>query len=627
MTRARPWRPHARAALRAVTFALLAVGACACAGATDSSAGAVADVVADPDSGHDAIDPVGRSDGASGDAGGVDTLPVDTLPVDTLPVDTLPVDTLPVDTLPVDAATALDGGSADGAPWQSVLVKEGWHPVPGPAGERLIDYSWAGYHNGAAPLPQPTTPAVSVLAHGADASGATDSTAAIQAAIDAVAQLGGGVVALPAGTFRVDGTLLVTASGTVLRGAGPAQTRLWFTKHVGMSHKAHLTFRGQPKVDLVAPAHLPPGSTSGPSDLWPGYHVNLPPKPTLQKGDELALTVLITPGFVADHGMTGTWKAFNGKRVRFWRSRVTKLTPSWHGSTVVGRAPGFPGKVTYRDKPQLERVTGYLSECGVEELSVGNAVDWDDAWAQNQVRAIGFEGVRDCWARNVHSFDPPGPKQEGHMPGAHLQSSGIVISDSTRVTVQGCHLQRAQHRGGGGNGYLFEIRQSTHVLTRDCIGQQGRHNFIQNWGFGTAGCVWTGLLSEGGKAMISKDVAFAPTAFSEFHHSLAMFNLVEDSVLNDGWASRNRGDWSSGAGHTATQNTLWNVRGTGVVISRNFGHGYVVGTGPKLQVSTAVNKTDGAGTAPEDWVEGQGQAATLTPQSLWASQRKHRLNL
>ncbi|MCB9738585.1 MAG: hypothetical protein H6747_04895 [Deltaproteobacteria bacterium] len=511
------------------------------------------------------------------------------------------------------------------------MLQDGYLPLDGPAGQRLIDYSWAGYQNGAVALPQPASPGVDVQALGADPSGATDSTAAIQQAIDQVAAAGGGTVWLPKGLYRVDGTLLVQAADTVLRGAGAALTRLHFTRHEKMSFAAHLTFRGKPKADVVALPYVAPGSTVDPNAAWTDDVVTLPPGATLAVGDEVALTQLVTEGFVAEHGMTGTWKAFAGDRVRIWRSRVAAVAPAAGGGVALSLQPAFPGVVRHRDQPRIERITGYLKSCGVVDLAVGNAVDWEAAWAQDQVAAIAFEGAADGWALRVESFDPPGPQSEGVMPGAHLQSAGIRIHDSTRMTVQDCHLQKAQNRGGGGNGYLFEIRQSTHVLTRGCSGRHGRHNFIQNWGFGTAACVWSGILSEGGKAMFSPLTDLAPTGFSEFHHSLAMFNLIEDSVLHDGWAAQNRGDESSGAGHTATETTMWNLRGDGVLISRNYGHGYVIGTAPSLQLTTSTAadglSKGGLGTEPVDWVEGAGVGASLWPQSLWACQRAHRLGL
>ena len=76
----------------------------------------------------------------------------------------------------------------------------------------------------------------------------------IQAAIDA-ASVAGGRVDLPAGTYRIDGTLVVTASDVALVGVGP-DTQLRFTRLEGMTNQGHLTFRGQrtygPDLPLAA---------------------------------------------------------------------------------------------------------------------------------------------------------------------------------------------------------------------------------------------------------------------------------------------------------------------------------------------------------------------------------------
>lgn len=61
--------------------------------------------------------------------------------------------------------------------------------------------------------------------YSADATGATDATAAIQSALEAAARRGGGIAYLPAGRYRLDGSLTVP-SGVELRGAqlGPFHT-------------------------------------------------------------------------------------------------------------------------------------------------------------------------------------------------------------------------------------------------------------------------------------------------------------------------------------------------------------------------------------------------------------------
>lgn len=68
---------------------------------------------------------------------------------------------------------------------------------------------------------------VSILAFGADPSGETDSTAAIQAAINAATN-GVGTVDFPPGTYVVSNTLRIVAHGTHLKGHGTLQTFIQF---------------------------------------------------------------------------------------------------------------------------------------------------------------------------------------------------------------------------------------------------------------------------------------------------------------------------------------------------------------------------------------------------------------
>ena len=143
-----------------------------------------------------------------------------------------------------DASTAGPSDLPGEAGWRSVLYPEDWTPAfTGREGRFLHDFSYAGYHNGETPLAVdvPGLTIDVVADHGADPDGAEDATAAFQAALDVAAQAGG-VVQVPAGLYRIDGSLAVKASRVVLRGVGATQSKLWFTRFEGMSYKSHLTF-------------------------------------------------------------------------------------------------------------------------------------------------------------------------------------------------------------------------------------------------------------------------------------------------------------------------------------------------------------------------------------------------
>jgi hypothetical protein len=236
-----------------------------------------------------------------------------------------------------------------------------------------------------------------------------------------------------------------------------------------------------------------------------------------------------------------------------------------------------------------------------------------------------LDGVADCWITDVASFVSPAAPASGDGVNTHVQSGGLLVQRSKRVTVANTALERSQNRGSGGNGYLFEVRQSSEVLFADCVGRDGRHNFIQNWGFGATGIVWLRVTSSGGRAYPSQGFPLASVGLSELHHSLATANLVDSSRFDDGWGMVNRGSESTGAGHTGTENVVWNARGRGDIRSLQFGWGYVIGADPRLDVITTIGPGAGAGTEPEDWVEGDGAAETLVPQSLYEDQLARRL--
>ena len=554
----------------------------------------------------------------SGDAGLIDVDVVDAGTVQDAGVapDTGPTTDggAPPDRGVLDAAAAADSGAtADSGTWRSALYPDDWTPAHSVGSRFVHDFSYAGYHNSEVAPTATSTVRIDVTSFGADNTGGTDTTAEVQAAIDAA--VAGGVVYFPAGLYRFDGSLDVRTSSVVLAGDGPAASRLYFTSSQNMAYQGHITFAGNLRSDLEIPL-----SADG---LPRADVIEVADAADLAIGDDVVIGWVITPAFVAAHGMTGTWQAFNDTWQPFFRRQVVAVDTSTSPAQVTLDVPlRYAARVS--DQATLRRERGYLSECGVEDLGVAAAVGWNEAWAQNQVHVIRMTGVADCWVRNVASFASPAAPSSGRGAGDHLQSGGIVVHAAKRVTVKDSTFEKAQNRGGGGNGYLFEVRQSSEVLFADDIAREGRHNFIQNWGFGTTGCVWLRVHSEGGVAAISQALPFGQTGYSEFHHSLATANLIDSSTMHDGWFAGNRNNYSTGAGHSATENVIWNTGGGGTVRSFQFRHGYVIGTAPSITVRRNPIAGEGNGSSPDDWVEGEGAAATLEPQSLFEDQHRRR---
>ncbi|MFT7580032.1 MAG: hypothetical protein ACI9MR_001699 [Myxococcota bacterium] len=516
--------------------------------------------------------------------------------------------------------SAPETGGVTGCPscWRSVLYPENWTPeFTDSEGKFLHDFSYAGYHNGELEPPDaPPGATFDVTTHGADASGVQDSTAGIQAAINAAQAAGGGVVWLPAGSYLCHGLLTVTGSGVVLRGAGPTSTKLVFTRSSSMTGQNHISFKGTPQ--LGAQLALAANGVSR------SHVVRLADASSLSPGDDVQVGWTITDAFVERHEMTDTWVAFNGQWKQFFQRTITRIDMSATPHIVELDVPLRYAAFT-SDGASLRKVTGYLQEVGIEDLGVTNAVAWSDAWDNDRASAIGMNFVKDAWVRNVHSFDSPWSDDDRND---HLMSCGILVLESKRVTVMDSNMSEAQNRGPKGNGYLFQVRSSCEVLFKDSVGRAGRHNFIQSY-FGASGNVWLRTESHDGRAYKGTWDPVGITGCSDFHHSLSMANLIDDSVTDDCWAVENRNDWSTGAGLTATETVFWRLRGGGKVRSYNDGLGYVIGT-DDISVKTSLNVIDpfinkDEHTEPEDYTEGIDLGSELRPLSLYESQRAKRL--
>ncbi len=117
--------------------------------------------------------------------------------------------------------------------WRSSLYPEDWRPgFKDSQGRFLHDFSYAGYHRGEQDIPHMNTPVIDVTQppYNADNTGTGDVTAVIQQALNDAGTQGGGVVYLPAGTYRISAAdtaswaLRIAYDSTVLRGAGTGST-------------------------------------------------------------------------------------------------------------------------------------------------------------------------------------------------------------------------------------------------------------------------------------------------------------------------------------------------------------------------------------------------------------------
>lgn len=141
-------------------------------------------------------------------------------------------------TSPVDASVAAEldvqpwvlDSKATSPPWVGTYKLRPDSPgltaadFPGPDGIVYPDWRYAGVPGG---IPKITT-GVDAADFGAIPDDGQDDLAALDAACRKVAESGGGVVRLQAGTYHLDRPLIIRGNGVVLRGAGRDTTRVEF---------------------------------------------------------------------------------------------------------------------------------------------------------------------------------------------------------------------------------------------------------------------------------------------------------------------------------------------------------------------------------------------------------------
>ncbi len=407
--------------------------------------------------------------------------------------------------------------------------------------------------------------------------------------------------------------LRIWDSGVVLQGDGPGESFL-FNDDTYMRGKSivyvrpssgswHSALSGTTVLltsDLTSPTHaIPVEDTSG-----------------FSVGDWVVVRADCTEDFIADHGMTDLWKT-SLKGITFYR-RLTGVFPTSKTLTIDVPTRYY---LKTRDNARVYKVAPHLQEVGVERMSIGMRENPNSGWGDNDYgvegtgayevhgsHVINFYHVSNCWIRNVHTYRPP-----VNTGNYHTLSNIILIQMTRGVTIRDCVVERPQYEGGGGNGYGYTLRGND-CLIQDSVANHTRHNydFKSMWTSGNAihNCV-------GSNARLASD----------FHMHMSPANLFDCMYMDGDFLEAKYRPWGTILhGHPTTESVFWNSYGTGgkskLVVSRQWKWGYVIGTsGPvsKVERGTADN------TAPEDFLEGEGEGQTLEPQSLYLDQLRRRL--
>lgn len=400
---------------------------------------------------------------------------------------------------------------------------------PDSLGNRIPDFSYAGYMAGEKPIPNVEVKIVVPLTNG-------DATEAIQKALNYVGSLKPdtngfrGTVLLQSGEYKVSGSLLIRNSGVILRGSGTSDkgTRLTAT---GKDRRTLIRILGE--NDRVIKEAIPVNDTYVPVN---SMVVTLPANHDLKTGDKILIKRPSTKEWIDKlgtvhfgGGITALgWKA--DEHNIYWDRTITsvnnnKITIDAPITTALDAQYGGGYIVPYS-------WDGRISNIGVENLTLVSEYDKlnlkDEA---HSWMAITIENTLDAWVRNTNFK---------HFAG----SAVMILETSKRITVENCKSQEPVSEIGGQRRYTF-FTMGQQCLFQRLYAEQGYHDFA------------VGFCAAGPNAFV-QCYSGLPYSFSGAIDSWAS-GVLFDVVNIDGNALsyKNRMQEGQGAGWTAANSVFW----------------------------------------------------------------------
>ncbi|UKT65413.1 DUF6298 domain-containing protein [Pedobacter mucosus] len=399
--------------------------------------------------------------------------------------------------------------------------------TPDAQGNRIPDFSYAGYMAGEQAIPNVTIKAKVTFIPG-------DATNNIQSALDYVANLPigkdglRGAVLLEKGTYKVSGILKIKASGIVLRGSGINETLI---KASGLDRIGVIRILGKADkieessiaiTDEYVPVNAMKFSVADATNFKVGDQI-IVNRPSTKEWIE----TLKTAEFGGGESALG-WKP--GTRDLHWDRKIISI----NGNMISIDAPLTTALDTKYGGGTISKYkwNGRITQVGVENLKIHsdyhkeNLKDEYHRWT-----AICLENVADAWVRQV-VFE--------HFAGSAVN----VLETAKRVTVEDCKsLAPISEIGGERRNTFFTMGQQT--LFQRIYAEYGMHDFA------------VGFCAPGPNAFVQCQ-SILPFSFSGAIDSWSSGTLF-DIVNVDGQALSfmNRGQDGQGAGWAAANSVFW----------------------------------------------------------------------
>jgi hypothetical protein len=466
---------------------------------------------------------------------------------------------------------------------------------PLPSGDRIMDFSAAGYMGGGVALP--TVPVKQTVAP----SGAADDTAAIQAALDTVAQFTPdsnghrGAVLLHAGTFTCSAPLAIKASGVVLRGSGSGPDG------------TTIRMSGQPHTCVTLGAARPTVlETGGPVPITDAY------VPTGADAVTVADASHFSPGdtVLVRRPNTEAWVHFMGMDTLVRDGKPQ----TWIGGGAIDterRIKSVDGNRLTLDVPLSDNldakllnppgasvakvaVTGRITQAGVENLHM---VAPSESVTINQPLHKALQitaGAEDCWARDLRVDDT-------------VNSVGV---SGRRITVQRVVITHKLPTTGAAKPADFTAGGSQILFDRCSAAGDNVFYFV------------TGARCPGPNVLLH--CTFTGGGWIQPHARWATGLLVDNCAVPGGGIDfMNRGIYGSGHGWTVGSAVAWNSTAKSLLVqqppgSMNFAIG-CTGQFPQAPMPGG----DKEKLLPQGTVESPN--TPVAPQSLYLAQLRQRL--
>ena len=473
-------------------------------------------------------------------------------------------------------------------------------------GQSIGDFSHCGYRSGNVPLPDVQREIAAsrwVTVNPADG----DDTARIQAAINTVKAMTPdangwrGVVHLTAGEYQLDNTVVIDASGIVLKGAGDSATtgtrlRATATRQyvlvnvTGSGSHATVANTTRNLIQKLVPAGARTFEVDSAAGFAAGQTVRIQRPSTVDWIADIDMDLLgPQSGGAADDV---PWTA--GSKDLFFDRVVTNVDGNW--ITVDAPLPQTFESVYGGGKIWRYTWNGRIQQVGVEGLygfsDYSSATDENHAWT-----FIRFAATQHGWVRDTTA------QYFGH-------NAVLLTGGAKWITVTDSQCLDPISEITGGRRYAFSNEGAELTLFINCYSRRGRHDFV----FGST--------VEGPNAYVQ---CKADTAYSDTgpHHRWAVGGLFDNiAVSGNAINVQNRGNLGTGHGWAGAYTTVWNSAAASFRVrnpptARNWLIGSV---GPTYASQYPV------GADPEGTHESSGSAGkNVHPRSLYFAQLQQRM--